>query len=126
MDHRSFRDQLTFAIGFAVSRSRGLLRVLRQHVSDDARRELCAGMRQEEHLSNGARVDCMTATHAIVEFSEKWAEGLGQALHYAATTGKRPAIFLVCRQAEHLCLAHALRLEEAIEFWRLPVEVWRR
>jgi hypothetical protein len=41
LDHRSFRDQLVFAIGFALIRSRDLLRdVVRQHVSDDARREL--------------------------------------------------------------------------------------
>jgi hypothetical protein len=41
MDHRSFRDQLIFSIGLAVSRSRELLRrILREHVTDDARHEL--------------------------------------------------------------------------------------
>ena len=41
MDHRSFRAQLVFSIGFALSRSRELLRrVLREHAPDDARREL--------------------------------------------------------------------------------------
>jgi hypothetical protein len=45
--------------------------------------------------------------------------------HYAAVTGKMPGIFLVCRQADHLCLAHAIRLEEMIAFWQLPVDIWR-
>ena len=41
MDHRSFRDQLVFSIGLAVSRSRDLLRrILKEHVTDDARHEL--------------------------------------------------------------------------------------
>jgi hypothetical protein len=41
MDHRSFRAQLVFSIGFALSRSRELLRrLLREHAPDDARREL--------------------------------------------------------------------------------------
>ena len=37
----SFRAQLVFSIGFALSRSRDLLRrLLREHAPDDARREL--------------------------------------------------------------------------------------
>lgn len=88
--------------------------------------KLCAGMELEVELANGARVDCVSETHAIeVDFTEDWAEALGQALLYAAATGKRPGIILVCRLAERHCLQHALRLEEAITFWRLPVDVWR-
>jgi hypothetical protein len=38
VDHRSFRDQLLFSIGFAISRSRDLLRrLLKEHVTDDTR-----------------------------------------------------------------------------------------
>ena len=41
VDHHSFRAQLVFSIGFALSRSRDLLRRLRrEHAPDDARREL--------------------------------------------------------------------------------------
>jgi hypothetical protein len=82
-------------------------------------------MRQEITLANGARADCLSETHAIeVEFSEKWAEGLGQALLYAATTGLKPGIFLVCHDHPGNCLAHRLRLDEAIAAWGLPVDVW--
>lgn len=41
MDQGSFRDQLAFAIGFAVSRSRDLLRrIVKEHAPDDARQKL--------------------------------------------------------------------------------------
>jgi hypothetical protein len=41
MDNRSFRAQLVFSIGFALSRSRELLRrLLREHAPDDVRLEL--------------------------------------------------------------------------------------
>ena len=82
-------------------------------------------MLQEVVLANGARADCISDSHAIeVEFSENWAEGLGQVLLYAAATDLTPGIFLICRQSPKRCLAHRLRLEEAIGRWRLPVDVW--
>jgi hypothetical protein len=57
VDHRSFRDQLTFSIGFAVSRSRDLLRrLLKDHVTDDARQQLAE--RVVEHLEqSGFEID---------------------------------------------------------------------
>jgi hypothetical protein len=49
MDHRSFRSQLVFSIGFALLRSRDLLRrLLREHAADNARNEL--GERVVRHL----------------------------------------------------------------------------
>jgi DNA-directed RNA polymerase specialized sigma54-like protein len=49
VDHRSFRDQLAFSIGFAVSSNRELLRrMLKEHASDDARQQLAE--RVIEHL----------------------------------------------------------------------------
>jgi hypothetical protein len=49
VDHRSLRDQLTFSIGFALTRSRGLLRrILSEHAPDDAQQMLAA--RVLEHL----------------------------------------------------------------------------
>ena len=79
----------------------------------DYRDRLCASMDREVTLPNGARADCLSDTHAIeVDFTEKWAEALGQSLSYAASTGLQPGIFLVCRQAARNCLRH--RLDEAI------------
>jgi hypothetical protein len=49
MDQDSFRDMVAFSIGFAVERNRPLLRrILKEHVSDDAREQLAK--RVTEHL----------------------------------------------------------------------------
>jgi hypothetical protein len=57
VDHRSFRDQLAFSIGFAVTRSRALLRrLLTEHAPDDARQQLAA--RVVAHLEkSGFEID---------------------------------------------------------------------
>jgi hypothetical protein len=57
VDHRSFRDQLAFSIGFAVTHSRDLLRrILKEHAADDARQQLAT--RVLEHLeASGFEVD---------------------------------------------------------------------
>jgi hypothetical protein len=57
VDYRSFRDQLAFSIGFAVSRSRDLLRrLLKEHAPDDARQML--DERVVEHLElSGFEID---------------------------------------------------------------------
>ena len=94
----------------------------------DYRNHICsaAGHRMEQTLPNGTRADCVSETHAIeVDFAHKWAEALGQSLNYAAETGKRPGIILVCKRGtEPRCLSWALRLEQTIARWRLPVTVW--
>jgi hypothetical protein len=57
VDYHSFRGQLAFSIGFAVSRSRDLLRRLRkEHAADDARQQLAE--RVVEHLEqSGFEID---------------------------------------------------------------------
>jgi hypothetical protein len=57
VDHRSFRDQFAFSIGFAVSQSRALLRrLLKEHAPDDARQMLAE--RVVEHLElSGFEID---------------------------------------------------------------------
>jgi hypothetical protein len=57
MDHHSFHDELAFSIGFAVTRSRALLRrLLTEHAPDDARQQLAA--RVVEHLEqSGFEID---------------------------------------------------------------------
>jgi len=42
------------------------------------------------------RVDCLTDTHAVeFDFANKWAESIGQALHYSVMTGKKPMVILI-------------------------------
>lgn len=42
------------------------------------------------------RVDCLTKTNAIeFDFAKKWAESVGQALHYQLMTGRRGMVVLI-------------------------------
>ncbi len=42
------------------------------------------------------RVDCLTKNHAVeFDFANKWAESIGQALHYQYYTGKRAKVVLI-------------------------------
>ena len=42
------------------------------------------------------RVDCLTASHAVeFDFANKWAESIGQALHYQYMTGKKAMVVLI-------------------------------
>ena len=47
-------------------------------------------------LPDRSRVDCLTDTHAIeIDFADKWAESIGQALYYASETGRKPGVALI-------------------------------
>jgi hypothetical protein len=95
----------------------------------DYRTVLCdrPGWSQEVPLSNGTRADCLSPTEAIeIDFANKWAEAVGQSLSYAASTGKRPAIILICKrsQSDRNCLRWSLTLAETVAAWNLPIRVW--
>lgn len=78
----------------------------------------------EVRMGSGARCDCLTDTHAIeFDFANKWAEAIGQSLHYAAQTGKLPGIVLIIED-EKKDTEKYKRLVETIEFWNLPIDVW--
>ena len=50
----------------------------------------------EYKLEDFTIVDCLTETHAIeFDFAKKWAESIGQSLHYSAMTNKTPGIVLI-------------------------------
>ena len=51
-------------------------------------------------LEDRTRVDCLTDTHAIeYDWSNKWAEEVGQALYYSAMTEKEPSLVLICKNS---------------------------
>ncbi len=73
-------------------------------------------------MSDGTRADCVTATHAIeFDFAPKWAEAIGQALHYAALTGKKPGIVLIVGPDDGRYLE---RLRATIAAHCLRIDVW--
>lgn len=86
---------------------------------------VCKGLRQEVVLKSGARADCITDTHAVeVDPTGKWAEALGQSLHYANETSRKPRIVLFCKHRDRSkCLKHLLRLESTIAAYQLDVDI---
>ncbi len=57
--------------------------------------------RQEVKLIDSTRVDCITKNYAIeFDFAPKWAEAVGQSLHYSRMTGKKPAIILIIEKSD--------------------------
>lgn len=65
------------------------------HKEAEYRDAWCQGQ-TEVRLPDGTRVDCLTDTYAVeIDFARKWAEGIGQAIHYGAVTGKQPATALI-------------------------------
>jgi hypothetical protein len=50
----------------------------------------------EYRLEDKTRIDCLTDEYAIeVDFAKKWAEGIGQSLHYGLKTNRKPAVALI-------------------------------
>ena len=50
----------------------------------------------EVKMIDNTRIDCLTNTHAVeFDFAPKWAEAIGQSLHYSRLSGKKPAIVLI-------------------------------
>lgn len=81
------------------------------------------GGQVEVVLSDRTRVDCLTDTYAIeVDFAHKWAEAIGQALHYAVMTGKQPGIMLIIKSSDDI--RHAAKIQRIMREWHLPIRVW--
>jgi len=79
--------------------------------------------RTEVVLPDRTRCDCVTETHAIeFDFANKWAEAIGQALHYSRMTGKRAGVVLILEsEKDKACLE---RLNDIVEHFNLPIDVW--
>lgn len=91
---------IVFAIGVAHAKHK---RIEREYVS-----QYCAGV-TEFRLPDRTRVDCLTDEYAIeFDFAQKWAEALGQSLHYAYMTGRDPAIYLILESKKDIRFADIL------------------
>lgn len=99
-----------------------------QELERDRQEQLCAGMQINRYLPNGTYVDCVTDDYAIeVDFSNKWAEAIGQSLMYAAELERLPGIVLVCHRDTDpsLCLKHGYLIEQTVNWWRIGMTVWQ-
>ena len=78
----------------------------------------------EAKMRDNSRVDCLTNEYAVeVEFASKWPEALGQSLHYALLSKRKPGIALIIKTAKDLRHWHALRL--AVKSYNLPINLWK-
>lgn len=74
-------------------------------------------------MPDGSRCDVVTKTHAIeVDFARKWAEAIGQSLHYSVLTGKLPGILLILEKDSDQ--KHLERLNNVIKKRNLGIKVF--
>lgn len=65
----------------------------------------------EYELPDFTRVDCLTANYAVeFDFAKKWAESVGQSLHYGIMTGKKPAIVLIIERPKDFIYYRRLKV----------------
>lgn len=82
-----------------------------------------AGGQREVRLDDGTRVDCLTGDLAIeFDFAQKWAEAIGQSLHYAHRTGKGAGIVFILKRPGDV--RYVTRAMEIIAAYSLPIEVF--
>lgn len=68
------------------------------------------------------RVDCLTDKNAVeFDFSNKWAESIGQALHYQYMTGKRAKVVLILDDIEKE-MVYFKRVENLAKIYNFDVE----
>lgn len=78
----------------------------------------CLG-RVEVVMPDGTRCDCLTTLTAYeYDWAKKWAEGIGQALHYAQQTRKQAGLVLITGPND---FRYVKRARETIEYHNLPI-----
>lgn len=98
----------------------------RDHPEKWYQQQWCAkqGGQAEVVLPDRTRCDCITATHAIeLDFGNKWAESIGQALYYSIQTGKKAGIVLILEDQKDR--KYWIRLNSIIQHFNLPVDTWQ-
>ena len=81
------------------------------------------GGQSEYRTINATYVDCLITDYAVeVEFDNKWKESIGQSLHYAQATGKKPAILYVRRQKSRV--DYYTQLIDAITHHGLDIRIY--
>lgn len=94
------------------------------------------GLEAEVPLPDNSRVDLLHRTYAIeADWSDKWAEGIGQALYYAIATDRHPGVLLLrkadtsdeafsahVQRCKKVCVKHGIALWTANEGDPLSVQ----
>ena len=74
-------------------------------------------------MPDNTRCDILTEDLAIeVDFAYKWAEAIGQSLHYAKMMNRQAAIIIILKKKDdHL---HMTKLLRVISDYKLPIKVF--
>jgi hypothetical protein len=84
---------------------------------------LSIGGYDEYRTKNGTYVDCLTKDYAIeAEYDYNWKEAIGQALHYADATDRKPGILLIKRKESNK--DYHTQLMHVIKKYDLPIEIF--
>ena len=68
-------------------------------------------------------MDCITEEYAVeVEFDYNWKESIGQSLHYAEATNKKPAVLIIKRAKSKK--DYLLELNKTIDKFNLPITIF--
>ena len=95
-----FTSAHAFEYGYAPN---GYKYVIHKHSESSYQHAWCAAHKGIEEYENQdkTRVDCLTGYHAVeFDFANKWAESIGQALHYQLMTGKKAMVVLILEEPE--------------------------
>ena len=77
----------------------------------------------EVRTKYGTYADCITNEYAIeVEFDYKWKESIGQAIHYAEATNKKPAIAIIKRKDSSV--DYIDQVESALNYLNLNIDTF--
>ena len=100
----SFTIQKAFSSVFEYGyTSDGFKYVIHKHNENSYQHVWCIKYNGIEEYKNSdfTRVDCLTDIHAVeFDFANKWAESIGQALHYSHMTGKRAKVVSILENPE--------------------------
>ena len=120
---RTVRDRKISGLSLVLVVAGGLC--LAKQPESHYQRKWCEAQhgRTEVRLPDRTRVDCILDTHAVeVDFARKWAEAIGQSLHYSRMTGKRAGILLIMLSPKDQ--KHLDRLLNVVQHFNLPIDVF--
>jgi len=84
----------------------------------------CSAHKGVEEYENKdyTRVDCLTSVHAVeFDFANKWAESVGQALHYQKMTGKKGMVVLILEEPKKE-MVYYNRVKDLSKIYNFDVE----
>ena len=83
---------------------------------------IIAGGKMEYRLKDKTRIDCLTSEYAIeYDWAKKWAECLGQALHYSVMKNKKPVCGLIGTKKEFD--KYYKKIKNISDYYNLPVKI---